>query len=355
MIHFSRVDDPTKPLNLLHVVRLFITPHCTGKEMNALIELITTCINYSENDAVDMRRYLLEPTHFEPLWRLYFDPLLIETVDGADGPARTDAVGQAAYRSNQPLAVRWTDSREDVCPDGVVQPRERVDNLVHLALNACEHQEQLMNILGSLQLTSIKVAHLLPAWLRLYTHLMKSPYFDDTVSQYLFERLEEVTMENCVAALGKFLFALFDIWPLLTDAVVHASVRHRLVQLVRILVSHKTHEANTLIEQLTERICAYTSAHNLRGHLAFFELLSDLLPSYHEANLFRAIKKIDKRTLLWYVDFVLENENADGNDNSAALLLILKYVSMHTEHDLLAEWFDRIVTRSEERRVGKEC
>ena len=52
-------------------IRLFKYPHCSGKEMNALIELITACVNYSENKAEDMRRCLIEPDHF--------DPLLIET------------------------------------------------------------------------------------------------------------------------------------------------------------------------------------------------------------------------------------------------------------------------------------
>ena len=312
--------------------------------MNALIELITACINYNENNAIDMRRYLMEPGQFESLWRLYFDPLLIETVDSLDERARTNAVGQPAYLCKQSLTVRWTDGREDVCSDGVVQPRERVDNLVHQALAACENREQLMNLLSSMQTSLTRAVHLLPAWLRLYTHLMTSPYFDVTVSQCLFDRLHEVSMDNCGAALTQFILAVFDSWPSLSNVDLHTSVRQRLMELIRILVNHKTHESNTLTEQLTERICAYTPAHNVRGHLCFFLLLSDLMPSYYEAGLSNAIKKIDKNTLLWYIDYILDNETADSDENRTALLLILKYVSMYTEHDFLCEWFDRIVT-----------
>ena len=132
-----------KPLTLLHLIRLFKTPHCTGKEMNALVELITACINYKENNAVDMRSYLVASAQFESIWRLYFDPLLIETVNSCDERDRKSAIGQEAYLSKQSLTVRWTDGREDVCSDGVVHPRERVDNLVHQALNACTNKETI--------------------------------------------------------------------------------------------------------------------------------------------------------------------------------------------------------------------
>ncbi|CAF3142745.1 unnamed protein product, partial [Rotaria sp. Silwood2] len=245
----------------------------------------------------------------------------------------------------QSLTVRWTDGREDVCSDGIVQPRERIDNLVHQALNVCENKEQLMNLLSSMQPSFIKAIHLFPAWLRLYGHLSKLPYFDVTISQYLFERLQEVNMESYGAALVQFIFDLFNIWPSLSDNHLLNLVRDRIVQLIRVLIMHKTQDSNVLIEKLTERICANTPAQNIRGHLCFFLLLSDLLPKYYEAGLSGAIKKIDKNILLWYADLVLADNNAEVSGNHSALMIILKYMSMYTEYNLLREWFDRMATR----------
>ncbi|CAF5160587.1 unnamed protein product [Rotaria sp. Silwood1] len=168
-----------------------------------------------------------------------------------------------------------------------------------------------MDLLSSMQPSFIKAIHLFPPWLRLYVHLSKLPYFDVTISQYLFERLQEVNIESYGAALVQFIFDLFNIWPSLSDSHLLNSVRDRIVQLIRILIMHKTQDSNVLIEKLTERICANTPAHNIRGHLCFFLLLSDLLPKYYEAGLSGAIKKIDKNTLLWYVDLVLADNNAE--------------------------------------------
>ena len=73
--------------------------------------------------------------------------------------------------------------------------------------------------------------------------------------------------------------------------IYSVSVRNHIIQLIRVLISQKTQDAHALIEKLTERICANTPANNVRGHLCFFLLLSDLLPKYYEAGLSGPIKK----------------------------------------------------------------
>ena len=314
--------------------------------MNALIQLITACLDYHENNAVNMEEYLILPANFEALWRLYFDPLLIETVVANRDPRdKTNAPGQTAYLSRHPITVRWTDGREDVCSDGRVGVRERVDNLVHRALSVCDDKDQLMSLLTSIRTSLFKADHVFVAWQRLYHYVRMLTYFDGDISEYLFERLFEVDMNGYENQLYEFIVDhLFEIWPTLTNDDLTESMRCRIVQLVQILMEHKTSNANRLIEQLTERICANTPAQNIRGHLCFFLLLSDLLPNYYKAGVTGAIKRIDQNKLIWYVDSIM-NENNEINDNHhSALMCILKYMCMFTEYNLLPQWFDRLIS-----------
>ncbi|CAF3688580.1 unnamed protein product [Rotaria sp. Silwood1] len=342
----SRRDDPRKPLTLLHLIRLFKFTRCTGKEMNALIELLTACLNYNENNAIDMQCYLIAPAHFESLWRLYFDPLLIEKVTSQDPRARNDAPGQTAYLSNQPITVRWTDGREDVCTDGVVNGRERIDHLVHRALSACDGKEQLMSLLTSIQTSLFKADHVFSAWQLLYRHIKTFDYFDKDISEFLFDRLQDVDMIGYENQLYKFIIDhSFEIWPSMINNDLLESVRYRIVQLIQILINNKTNDSNQLIEQITERICANTPVNNVRGHLCFFVLLHELLPIYYKVVLISAIKKTNLNMLIWYVDFIMDdNDEIDNKANHRFILLsILKYTSMFTEHNLLQLWFDRLI------------
>ncbi|CAF5111169.1 unnamed protein product, partial [Rotaria sp. Silwood1] len=88
-------------------------------------------------------------------------------------------------------------------------------------------------------------------------------------------------------------------------------------------------------EQLTEHICANTPVSNVRGHMCFYFLLKELLPKYCEARLIKAIKKIDKGVILYYIDYVIENNQNDTYDHSSILLSILDDISTFTEIDLL--------------------
>ena len=313
-----RADDPNKSLSLLHLIRLFKFSRCSGKEMNALIKLLTACIDYKENNAVNMQSYLIESAYFEPLWRLYFDPLLIETATSSD---------------THVIIVKWTDGREDKCNDGRVDERERLDYLVHRALSACNGKEQLMSLLVSIQTSSFKAIHIFSAWQRLYRHVKTFSYFDLEISEYLFDRLQDVDMTGYENELYQFIDDhLLDIWSSLTDERLLESVRHHIVQLVQILLNHKTKDSNQLLEQLTERICS-----NTRSHPCFYLLLHELLSHYDRVGLTTAIKKIDQNTLTRYLKFITDNNHMA---HRSFLMSILKYVSMFTEYDLLRKWFD---------------
>ena len=211
--------------------------------------------------------------------------------------------------------------------------RERIDYLVHRALSACNGKEQLMSLLVSIQASLFNAIHVFSAWQRLYRHVKTFLYFDQEISEYLFDRLQDVDMIGYENQLYQFIDDhLLDIWSSLTDERLLESVRHRIVQLVQILINHKTNNSNRLLEQLTERICR-----NRRSHPCFFLLLHDLLPHYDRVGLTTAIKKIDQNTLTWYLNFILDNNHIA---HRSALMSILKYVSMFTEYDLLRQWFD---------------
>ena len=153
----------------------------------------------------------------------------------------------------------------------------RVDNLVHVALSTCETPERLTALLSRMQLNLTTTVQIFPSWLRLYKHLRTSSHFDVTISEYVFERLEEMNMDTCGEALAHFLFDLFDLWPLLEQIDMHRSVQHHLVHFIQILINHQTHDSNC------------------------------------------------------YVDFVLKKETTGDDDTLSSLLAIVKYVSMYTD------------------------
>ncbi|CAF5060081.1 unnamed protein product, partial [Rotaria sp. Silwood1] len=333
----SRQDDPNKPLTLVHLIRLFRCSHCTGKEMNGLIQLLTECINFNENNAVDMRRYLVQPTFFEAIWRIYFDPLIIESAQSTDPNVCTEAVNQLAYRSKQKLIVKWTDGREDECNDGCAQARLRVNDLVHKALDACQDSEELISLLKTMSLTSIKAIHIFSVWLELFHYLLelKLKLFGIEMCEIIFDRLQLLDMIGYEKQLQQFIIDLFNIWPTIQDDKLNKFVLNHIVQFIQRIIDCKTDESNILIEQLTEHICANTPVSNVRGHMCFYFLLKELLPKYCEARLIKAIKKIDKGVILYYIDYVIENNQNDTYDHSSILLSILDDISTFTEIDLL--------------------
>ncbi|CAF5113144.1 unnamed protein product, partial [Rotaria sp. Silwood1] len=165
-------------------------------------------------------------------------------------------------------------------------------------------------------------------WQLLYRHIKTFDYFDKDISEYLFDRLQDVDMIGYENQLYKFIIDhLFEIWPSMINNDLLESIRYRIVQLIQILINNKTNDSNQLVEQITERICANTPVNNVRGHLCFFVLLHDLLPIYYKAVLISAIKKINLNMLIWYVDFIMDdNDEIDNKVNHRFILLsILKY------------------------------
>ncbi|CAF4794749.1 unnamed protein product, partial [Rotaria sp. Silwood1] len=348
-----RRDDPKKPLTLLHLIRLFKATRCSGKEISSLIELLTACISYAEPGAVDMKPYLIEPDHFEPVWRLYFDPLIIESVKCADSAIEKAACGQTVYSASRSITVKWSDGREDFYDDGNVEARERVDDLVHMALSVCVRKEQLMKLLESIQLCLSKADHVIPAWIRLYRHLTTLTLFDDDMSRILFDQFFTVDMYS-PSQIVEFINELFEIWPKINDQNIVESVSINIAKLIENIIAFKTNESSTLVEQLIERICASTPAQNVRGHLCFYFLLHDTLALCNSKDLTSALKKVDLPILIWYADYVfLKTENTD--QHRRYLLSILKNVSMFSQHDLLYHWIERTASSCvSEETIGFE-
>ncbi|CAF3867316.1 unnamed protein product, partial [Rotaria sp. Silwood1] len=348
-----RRDDPKKPLTLLHLIRLFKATRCSGKEISSLIELLTACISYAEPGAVDMKPYLIEPDHFEPVWRLYFDPLIIESVKCADSAIEKAACGQTVYSASRSITVKWSDGREDFYDDGNVEARERVDDLVHMALSVCVRKEQLMKLLESIQLCLSKADHVIPAWIRLYRHLTTLTLFDDDMSRILFDQFFTVDMYS-PSQIVEFINELFEIWPKINDQNIVESVSINIAKLIENIIAFKTNESSTLVEQLIERICASTPAQNVRGHLCFYFLLHDTLALCNSKDLTSALKKVDLPILIWYADYVfLKTGNTD--QHRRYLLSILKNVSMFSQHDLLYHWIERTASSCvSEETIGFE-
>ncbi|CAF5032108.1 unnamed protein product, partial [Rotaria sp. Silwood1] len=348
-----RRDDPKKPLTLLHLIRLFKATRCSGKEISSLIELLTACISYAEPGAVDMKPYLIEPDHFEPVWRLYFDPLIIESVKCADSAIEKAACGQTVYSASRSITVKWSDGREDFYDDGNVEAPERVDDLVHMALSVCVRKEQLMKLLESIQLCLSKADHVIPAWIRLYRHLTTLTLFDDDMSRILFDQFFTVDMYS-PSQIVEFINELFEIWPKINDQNIVESVSINIAKLIENIIAFKTNESSTLVEQLIERICASTPAQNVRGHLCFYFLLHDTLALCNSKDLTSALKKVDLPILIWYADYVfLKTENTD--QHRRYLLSILKNVSMFSQHDLLYHWIERTASSCvSEETIGFE-
>ena len=310
--------------------------------MNALIALLQACVNHNESNAVDMRRYLIEPEYFDALWMLYFDPLLIKNAIFTSNDVCTDAINRTDFFINQHIKVVWSDGREDICRTGVVHPRLRVDTLVHQALNACENSQQLINLLHQMHLAPLEAKHVFPSWLRLFRFLKNLNHFDVTVCDMLFDRLKNMRMVDFENELQQFIRDLFDEWPTLSDIEQHNSFSTHLVQLIQILIDYHPKDSNILIEQLTESICGKTLVDNARGHLCFFSLLKTLLPPYYQAGLINAIKKVDTNTVLWYVNYVINQDTA--SDHNLALLTIMKHVCMYTDYDYLRALFEILVS-----------
>ncbi|CAF4290181.1 unnamed protein product, partial [Rotaria magnacalcarata] len=292
-----------------------------------------------------MRTNLIEPSHFDQIWRLYFESLTIESVECADAEAKKKACGQTVYMATRPITVTWSDGRKDFCEDGNVEARSRVDSLVHLALDSCINKEQLIELLMPIQLNLCKSDYILSAWSRLYRHLTTLKLFDDDINRILFEHLSSVNMRSPLQIV-EFIKDLFEIWPQVNNQKIIESFAFYIAQLIQKIIAFNTNESCALVEQLVERICALTPAQNSRGHLLYYFLLNETLILCNSANLTSAIKKVDLSIIVWYTDHVLSKSD-HSEQHQPVLLSIVKHISMFTQHDLLNQWIERAASQSE--------
>ena len=332
----------------MHLLRLFKSVQCTGIELNCLIELLIKCVTYNEGNADDRRHLLNEPEYFEPLWRLYFDPLLIISVQSTDANAQREAPGRSSYLTSKPISAKWSDGREDMCRDGIVAARIRVDEIVHMALNPSLSQEQLIRLLDKIHLGLADTNYLFTAWLQLYRHLIQLPCFDVSISDIMFDRLKDTELSHR-NQIFEFILNLFDVWPTLSDPWIKHSVSIHITQFIEQILLDTTSEAQLLANQLFSRICSNTPAQNAKGHICYYILLKDVLPLYSKANLISSIKTVPLTTLTWYARYILRADMDESLfEHRSTLLDITKYVSIFTEHDLLDQWIQQATSHADD-------
>ncbi|CAF3680158.1 unnamed protein product [Rotaria sp. Silwood1] len=341
-----RKDDINKPPSLKDYIRLFKFHSCTGREINALINLLIECVNFSEPNSLDMKPYLCEKDYFGPLWKLYFDPLTIESVNCTDQKAAKDAIGRKSFSCSKPISITWTDHRQDLYRDGNVNPRQRVDPLVHIALQACATKEQLLELLSLIQLNMADATYVYKAWLKLYTEIKKLPFFDSKINDVMFNHLKDIDASQ-PKLLMDFIYDIFDLWIDLSEDIAE-SVSGHIVEIVRKILANNTRSSEdlALLEQLFDKICMNTPSHNPKGHINFYLLLKDIIPSYYKSNIISSLKKMQLQTVLWYADWI-DSEPSTMPLHKLALTTILQYVSMFTEHNLIQYMIERCVQHRE--------
>ena len=345
---FRRMDDPNKPLHWAHLLRLFKSVQCTGKEINCLIELLTICITYNEGNANDMRHLLNEPDYFESLWRLYFDPLIIVSAQSTDTHAQREASGRSSYLASKPISAKWSDGREDICKDGIIVARTRIDEIVHMALNPSLSKDHLIRLLDKIHLGLADTNYLFTAWLQLYRHLIQLPCFDVSISDFTFDRLKDTDLSNR-NQIYEFILVLFDLWSTLPDQWIKHSVSIHITELIQPILLDTTSEAQLMANQLFTKICSNTPAQNVKGDICYYTLIKDVLPLYYKANMISSIKAIQLPILTWYARYILSADMAESlSEHRSTLLDITKYVSIFTEHDLLNQWIQHAISYPED-------
>ncbi|CAF0986919.1 unnamed protein product [Didymodactylos carnosus] len=348
-----RKDDVNKPLTLTHLIRLFKYQSCSGKEINSLINLLLECVKFSEPNTINMKQYLCVKDYFVPLWKLYFDPLTIESANCTDKKVEKDAIGRKSFSCSKTISITWSDHRQDLCRDGNVNPRERSDPLVHMALEACATKEQLLELLSLIQLSMVDIAYAYTAWLKLYKELKNLSLFDGEINNLMFNHLNDIDASQ-PKLLIDFIYDIFDIWTDLSEDIIE-SVSGHITEIVKKVLANTTrsNENQALLEQLFDKICMNTPSHNPTGHINYYLLLKDIVPSYYKSNIISSLKKMQLHTVLWYADWI-NSQSLSMSIHRLALTTILEYISMFTEHNLIQHIIERCVQHRDEDEQTQE-
>ncbi|CAF3506451.1 unnamed protein product [Rotaria sp. Silwood1] len=314
--------------------------------MDALINLLMQCLNYSANKSNNERLYLINPDCFECLWHLYFDPLLVRCVFEGNELVRKGAIGKESYQSStqQRIRIKWTDSREDEYSDGNITRRQRVNMIVHEALNACKNKEQLLSLLVKMQLDRLDATHILEHWMNLLSHLMSIKYTHMEIVELLFDRLKDVNIVSFPEGLSTLILDLLKLLPKFNNDNQINYVGNQIVQMIQKFILSDANRKTQFAEESMRRIYASTCVNNVQGHDIFFFLLKDLIPFYDKNNQVELIKTVDRTLILWYANYILQNESQSQpmTEYCQTLLTILQYVTKYTEQNYLGEWFQWI-------------
>ncbi|CAF1361581.1 unnamed protein product [Adineta steineri] len=350
---FRRKGEVTEPLNLTHLIRLFKYHSCSGKEINCLINLLLECMEFSEPNSIDMKPYLCVKEYFRPLWKLYFDPLTIESANCVDEKLAKDAIGRKSFSCSKSILITWSDDRQDLCRDGNVNRRERLDPLVHMALTACRTKQQLLDLLSLIQLSMVDITYVCTAWLKLYKELKTLSLFDMEINDLMFLCFNDIDASQ-PKFLIDFIYDIFDIWTDLSEDIIESVSGHVAKIVTKILANTtRSSESLPLLEQLFDKICMNTPSHNLNGHINYYLLLKDIIPSYYKSNIISCFKKMKLHTVLWYADWI-NSQSLIMSIHKLALTTILEYISMFTEHNLIQCIIERCVQNRDKNEQTQE-
>ncbi|CAF1360682.1 unnamed protein product [Adineta steineri] len=349
----SRKDEVNKPLSLTHLIRLFKYHNCSGKEISCLVNLLLECVKFSESNGTDMKPYLCVQEHFGPLWKLYFDPLTIESANCVDQKMAKDAIGRKSFPCSKSISVTWSDGRQDPCRDGNVNQRERVDPLVHLALAACQTKEQLLELLSLIKLSMVDITYVYTAWLKLYKELKNLSLFDIEINDLMFNLLNDIDVSQ-MRLLINCIYEIFDIWADLSEDII-GSISVHIAKIVQKILANtaRLSENLPLFEQLFDKICMNMPSHNSKGHINYYLLLKDIIPAYYKSNIISCLKKMQIHTVLWYADWI-NSQSLTMSVHKLALTTILEYISMFTEHNLIQCIIERCAQNKEKDEQTQE-
>ncbi len=303
-----------------------------------------------------MRPFLVEPHFFEPIWRLYFNPLSIQSATCYGDPSVAEkAIDKLSFTSynGSTMEITWSDERTDVYADGKVFKRKRVDSLVYLALDECCDKEKLLSLLKKINLRCLtsQIPYVITAWLNLFDYLInKLPrLFDEEIKDLLFEYLNNINIYNRIEAISRLLQGLSKygsnvIINQLDRTSQTLSLTPSMISLVDKLMNCTSDNKYSIYGELIQHICTNTPANNNnQGTTAAYVLLDKILSECEKSSIPGEMLRIDIKTLCWYIDFVISNNSENALLHKPILLSIFKCQSMYTQDDLIQIMIERIV------------
>ncbi|CAF1156114.1 unnamed protein product, partial [Adineta ricciae] len=288
-------DQTTVGIHILF--SLFNIPQCNEKQIDDLINLIFQCLHLNRNRLNEFLH--LNPEVFRPIWKIYFDS------------------------------------------DESIQSRETLNKIIDLYLMSVQSTDELILVLGSIDLNDVPVKHCLHKWSLLFGNLAKRNFLDIEVVKLLFEQLDILNVNNHENDLNKLILNLLEHWPKLTQDDQQLFIIDRLINFIQKIFSKRTDQSVHLVEDLAKRICAKTSANDHHaGNDSYLILIDKFLSIFEQLEIFSAMTIIDDDIIEWYAEFFLKQQNNLITDQCSTFINILKQIVKITKKNYLKIFFN---------------